>query len=90
VSSIDQTLWAMSAMASYGVAVCFLRFWRTTRDRLFAFFSVAFLLMGLSWTVLTVARPAGEPRHLIYLVRLAAFVIIAVAILDKNRKGRSS
>ena len=69
------------AMGFLVAAVFFLRFWRETRDRLFAFFAAAFLLMALT-------RPLmgnGQPDHLaFYLIRLAAYVIIIIGIVDKN------
>jgi len=79
---------AMTAMASFGVAVFFLRFWRQTRDRLFAFFAMAFILLGANWAGLATLSVSQEARHLIYLVRLLAFVLIIVAIIDKNRGGK--
>ena len=69
------------AMGFLVAAVFFLRFWRETRDRLFAFFAAAFLLMA-------VMRPLlgnGQPDNLaFYLIRLVAYVIIIIGILDKN------
>ena len=77
--------WSMTAMACFGVAVCFTRFWRQTSDRLFGRFAVAFTLFGVNLLLLAAINPAHESRHLIYLLRLAAFVVIIVAIVDKNR-----
>lgn len=85
---VNQVLWAMTAMACLGVAVFFLRFWRQTSDRLFLLFAVAFGLLGAHWTVLAALNPVRDSRHLAYLIRLAAFLVIIVAILDKNRKPR--
>ena len=81
-------LWAMTAMACFGVAVCFLRFWRQTADRLFLLFALAFALLGSNILLLAAINPAHESRHLIYLIRLAAFLVIIVAIIDKNRARR--
>lgn len=72
--------------AGYGVAgLFFLRFWRDTRDRLFALFAVAFL-------VLAVNRVAGgllppPDRDQVYWVRFAAFALILAAVVDKNRSA---
>lgn len=81
-------LWAMTAMACFGVATCFARFWRQTHDRLFALFAFAFALLGANTLLLAAINPTHESRHLIYLLRLAAFVVIIVAIVDKNRARR--
>ena len=78
-------LWSMSAMAALGVAVFWVRFWRQTGDRFFAFMAVAFALFGANLTLLAAINPAQESRHLIYLLRLAAFVVIIIGIIDKNR-----
>ena len=78
------------AMASAIAGVSFLKFWRISRDRFFLFFSGAFWVLGLNWTVLTLAQPADETRHLVYVIRLAAFVLILIAIVDKNRQRKAS
>ncbi len=67
----------------------FLRFWRKTRDRLFAIFAVAFWLLGFNWLALAFIQQ-DEVRTILYCVRLLAFVLILIAILDKNRSGRRS
>lgn len=66
-------------------AVFFFRFWRDTRDRLFVLFAVAFVALAFNRALVgfTLAREATP--H-IYFIRLAAFVIIAGAIVDKNRR----
>jgi len=81
-------LWSMTAMACVGVAACFIRFWRQTTDRLFAFFAVAFALLGANLLLLAAINPAHESRHLVYLLRLAAFLVILLGIADKNRSRR--
>jgi uncharacterized protein DUF5985 len=82
---INVILWSMTAMACFGVAVCFTRFWRQTTDRLFGLFALAFALLGVNILLLAAINPAHESRHLIYLLRLAAFLVIIAAIVDKNR-----
>ena len=74
------------AMASSIVALFFLRFWRETGDRLFLLFSIAFLLLGITRLGLAASNLAMEGLTHLYWVRLAAFVIILVAIVDKNRR----
>jgi hypothetical protein len=65
----------------------FLRFWRQTKDRLFLMFAMAFWVMGVGRVLLSRTLPQAEYYPYIYLVRLAAFLLIIVAILDKNRGG---
>ena len=83
---VNVMLWSMTAMAAAGVAVFFLRFWRQTGDRLFALMALTFGLLSANTTLLAAINPAHESRHLIYLLRLAAFVVLIVAIIDKNRE----
>ena len=78
----------LSGAVVLGFLVCglfFLRFWRRTRDPLFLAFALAFGLLGLGQTILALANISTEERGSIFLVRLAAFAIIIVAILRKNR-----
>jgi phosphoglycerol transferase MdoB-like AlkP superfamily enzyme len=67
-----------------GAAAFFFRFWRKTRDRFFALFAVAFLVLALNRIALFLTPEDQEPVGL-YAVRLAAFVLILAAIWDKNR-----
>lgn len=66
--------------------IFFLRFWRDTRDRLFAMFGAAFFLLALQRFGLVLTLDVSERAPLWYFVRLLAFVIIIIAIVDKNRK----
>lgn len=76
-------------VAGYLVAsLFFLRFWRETRDRLFGYFAASFALLALqrltlSWYVVHHADTTAN-----YILRLAAFVMILIAIVDKNRVAR--
>jgi hypothetical protein len=78
------------AMSSAVAAMFFLRFWRDTGDRLFLAFTVAFALLAAHWVGLGLVPPGLESRDRVYLVRLAAYVVLVVGILDKNRRGPSS
>ncbi|HEY7215531.1 MAG TPA: DUF5985 family protein [Thermoanaerobaculia bacterium] len=82
---MSEFLTGIAAAGSLAVGLFFLRLWRETRDRFFAFFGGAFWVLALNWLALVWAAPADEHRHYFYLLRLAAFLLILVAILDKNR-----
>jgi hypothetical protein len=75
----------------YAVAgLFFLRFWRQTRDRLFLIFAISFWILGAQRLALALTAQAAESLTGLYLVRLFAFLLILVAIIDKNRgRGRS-
>ena len=83
-----QICWGMLTMAGVVASLYFLRYWKVTGDRLFAFFAAAFALLALNWLALSVIDPAFEARHLIYLLRLSAFVVMIIGIVDKNRARR--
>jgi hypothetical protein len=68
------------------VALFFLRFWRATGDRLLGVFSLAFWLMALVRPLLFLGHVRSEHHHYVYLLRLLSYVLIAFAILDKNRR----
>ena len=84
---MDDFLSGLIVALSVVAALVFLRFWRQSRDRLFGFFAGAFILYGLNHLVLTFNPRDSEIRPYLYLIRLAAFLLIIAGILDKNRKA---
>ena len=75
-------------MACAVVALFFFHYWRTSRDRLFAWFAVAFTAMAFDWLGHAVLSQDDPVRSDVYAVRLFAFVIILIGIIDKNRQAR--
>lgn len=73
------------AMACIVAGIAFLAYWRDSRDRLFVFFAVAFWVLAFNWVLIAAIDPASEHRHWFYLLRLVAFSLIAVGIVEKNR-----
>ena len=65
----------------------FLRFWKSTHDGLFLGFAGAFLLLGVGQALLSFSQVPVEERSPLYLVRLAAFVLILASIGWKNRQS---
>ena len=63
----------------------FLRFWKRTHDGLFFSFACAFFLLGVGQALLALTDIPVEERSWIYLIRLAAFSLILLAIYRKNR-----
>jgi hypothetical protein len=55
---------------------------------LFLSFTAAFALLSLHWGILGVLNPSTEARHVIYLMRFAAFVVLIAGIVDKNRRQK--
>jgi hypothetical protein len=69
-------------------ALSFLKFWRRTRERLFAAFAAAFLLMAANQAAPVLFGVPDEALAGVYLLRLAAFLLIILAVLGKNLAGR--
>jgi hypothetical protein len=86
MNNLEVLLMGAIAMASAVAALFFLRFWRDTGDRLFAIFSTAFFLLGTTRIGLALSQTHTEAQTYWYWVRLAAFLLILVAIIDKNRR----
>jgi hypothetical protein len=78
----------LSGFVSCGFVVAglfFLRFWKRSGDSLFIWFAVAFWLLGAGQALLALGNIPVEERSSIYLIRLAAFLLILFAIVRKNR-----
>lgn len=67
------------------ISFFFFCFWQKSKDRFFAIFSGAFLLMAIEVLITAATNPDQTTRPVIYLLRLSAFILIIVAIADKNR-----
>lgn len=86
----SQVVMFLSGALAMGYAIAalyFLRFWRLTRDRLFAYFTAAFILLLLQRIALSAYADHPDAEFGYYLLRLVAFGLIAFAVVDKNRKG---
>jgi hypothetical protein len=74
--------------AGYAVAgLHFAKFWSRTRDRLFAIFALAFWLLAIQRIAIVVSDRWLEDTTPLYALRLLAFLLILVAIVDKNRQA---
>jgi hypothetical protein len=85
---MNQFMMGAIAMGCWVAGLFFLRFWRETRDRLFAMFALAFWIFGLSRIGLAMFPIPDEKSTFLYWVRFAAFLLIVIAIVDKNRPRR--
>ena len=82
-----QFLWGMLTMAHLVAALLLVKFWSISRDRLFLFFAGAFAALAANWAGLALIDPALELQHYVYSIRLAAFLLLIVGIIDKNRRS---
>ena len=86
-TAIVPFLQTVSATAAVAAGLFFFRFWRESRDRLFAFFGAAFWVLAVSWALLALINPSDEARPYIYAIRLVAFLLMIIGMVDKNRAG---
>ncbi|HXU55813.1 MAG TPA: DUF5985 family protein [Casimicrobiaceae bacterium] len=83
----------LSGMAAAGflvAALFFFRFWRRTRDALFAIFSLAFVLFAINQAAFLPLQIQHENESWIYLFRLLGFLLLLLAIIAKNFSRRPS
>ena len=74
------------------IGLFFFRFWKRTRDSLFAVFAASFWVLAVERVLLLITSggpegPVQENRFFVYLVRFAAFMLIIVAFWLKNRRS---
>jgi hypothetical protein len=77
------------AMGFVVAALFFLKFWRRTKDPLFLSFAAGFVLFALNQVTPVVFGIPRENQSSIYLLRLAGFGLIILAILRKNLRERT-
>jgi peptidoglycan/LPS O-acetylase OafA/YrhL len=72
------------------IALFFIRFRKKTRDALFAYFAIAFCILGLQVLSLSAVGEKFQHRTWFYVARLVAFLLILVGIWNKNRQQKRS
>ena len=66
----------------------FIKFWRQTRDTLFLAFGAAFIVEGFNRAMILFVDEPNLGHPAIYIVRLLSYLLILVAIINKNRAPR--
>lgn len=74
-------------MACLTAGFFFFRFWKKTSDVLFLMFAAAFWILALERLILGFLGNQNEPNPEIYTIRLSAFVLILLAIVQKNHES---
>lgn len=69
------------------IGLAFVRYWTSTRDRLFLFFAGAFWCFSAGWLG-RFAPHMDEHMPYVFGIRLVGFLLIIAAVYDKNRRGR--
>lgn len=90
------TFFAGVTFATFAASgVFFLKFWRASRDSFFLYFCIACWLLAverlaaLHYDPTLRSHPDESPSFLFYLIRLVAFTVIFVGILQKNKRRAS-
>lgn len=73
-------------MAASVIALFFLRYWRQTHDRFFLYFALAFILEAIQRLLGEILPADATDTPMFYLIRLAAYGLILLAIIGKNRR----
>jgi uncharacterized membrane protein HdeD (DUF308 family) len=82
----------LSGAVCFGFFTCalfFMRFRRRTGDGLFLLFALAFAALGIGQALVAFSSIPDENRGSLYLVRLAAFLLILLGIYRANRQQRA-
>lgn len=85
-AALDPFMHGALTVVCFVIGVVFLRFWRLSRDRFFLWFLAAFWVFSFGWGLRAFVPSSEEHRYLMYLPRLLGFVLILIAIFDKNRR----
>ena len=86
MSSVHAMLLGALTMGSIAIGVIFLRYWRDGGDRFFLYFALSFFVQAVNRVALALSTSPSEGSPWQYGVRLLAYLLILVAILDKNRR----
>lgn len=86
MNSINLLLLGAIAMSELTAALFFLRFWSRTRDRLFALFSIAFLIDAIDRIILATYWQSDTDNAIYFLLRVVSYGTIVIAVVDKNWK----
>jgi hypothetical protein len=85
LDAINEALIGAIAMATFTIGAFFLRFWKQGRDRFFLLFACSFFVEGLNRVGQAISDSPNEGAIARYGIRTISFVLILIAILDKNR-----
>lgn len=85
-SSVINVFMSGGICVGYAVAsLLFLRFWRRTNDRLFAWFAAAFAVLMVE-RLLWFWSEIAHTYAVVYMARLVGFLLIIGAVIDRNRR----
>lgn len=77
------------ALGNVVAGLFFLRFWRDSRDRFFLLFALSFFVEGINRVALALSVRPNEGSPWFYAIRFIAYLLILLAVLEKNRRPRT-
>jgi hypothetical protein len=87
-TAINPLLLGGIAVANFVAALLFLRYWFASHDRFFLYLVASFTIEAVNRAVSALVGAPGGESAVHFTVRLAAYVLILLAIWDKNRTPR--
>lgn len=81
----DHFLYGAVVMGFAVASLLFLSYWRRTRQSLFLTFAASFFLLAVNYLSLAVTQIPVEERSPLFLIRLLAFALLIVGIVQSNR-----
>jgi len=90
VPVVNSFLSGMVTAGFLAAGLFFARFWARSREFLFLAFAAAFWLLALNQALVALVPEPEERQSWFYLLRVAAFLLIAIAIIRKNAAGGSA
>jgi hypothetical protein len=82
---MNEMLMGAIAAASFVAGLFFFRFWRNSRDRFFLYFALSFWIEAVNRIALGLFS-GSELTPVFYGVRVIAYGLIVLAILQKNSR----
>lgn len=80
---MNQFMLGAIAMGSAVAALLFFRFWRSSGDRLFFYFSLSFMAEAFDRVLMSLGR-LDDTSTAFYLIRLMSYLLILWAVVEKN------
>jgi uncharacterized membrane protein HdeD (DUF308 family) len=84
---MNELLMGAIAALSFVAGLFFFRFWRSTKDKFFLYFALSFCIEGVNRIAIALSF-GSELEPVFYLVRVVAYGLIVLAIVQKNRRAR--
>jgi hypothetical protein len=82
---MNEILMGATASLSLVIGLFFLKFWRNTSDRFFLFLSASFFFQAVDRLLQQSHWGWSEEIPAQYALRIFAYVLILIAVLDKNK-----